>query len=538
MDNFSVQKLALANGQALDFGLNDIVLVVGRNSSGKSTFLREIRSCVYDHAKSKKLIESAVFRGSTETDLRNRIYSTFRVITDGLNHWVEGERGNREFYLPSLMGGPSTLALGGASKAFVSLLNAEGRLSLTKDVETIDLYKSKPRHPFHVFMVEPEKLNRTSDVVKQAFGLELRINRIGNPIRGYVAAHFEGQDTLSSEKSLPDEAELLIDQGDGLRSFAGIVGEVDAMSHPIVLIDEPEAFLHPPQAKRLARNIVQSLGDSRQAFIATHDSNFLQGAIGKMSSRMRVIRLERSHDSFNVIDIRHTDLKQAEALPSLANTNLLDSLFYDQTIICEGDADCKLFDHLIADEQRDRFWFSASGKQQFHKVAQLLSGFGVNWAAILDLDVLLDWELLAKLASLKNHDVSRHKKRIAGALRTMLPPNLAGVRMAATSALAKKVDDATAIRDALKELDARKTSTPLKQYGLAAIPNGQERAHVEGLLNELSDVGILLLRKGQLESYVPTVGLHGPAWVNSVLADTAKYASELNALAAELEKVS
>lgn len=86
-------------------------------------------------------------------------------------------------------------------------------------------------------------------------------------------------------------------------------------------------------------------------------------------------------------------------------------------------------------------------------------------------------------------------------------------------------------------MDARKTSTPLKQYGLAAIPKGQDRAHVEELLTDLVEVGILLLRKGELESYVPTVGLHGPGWVNSVLADTEKYSLELSELGAELARV-
>jgi hypothetical protein len=380
-------------------------------------------------------------------------------------------------------------------------------------------------------------LTATSEILKEAFGLELTINRIGNPIRGYVAPHFKAQDTLSSEKSLPDESELLVLQGDGLRSFAGIVGEVDAMSHPLVLIDEPEAFLHPPQAKRLGRNIVKSLGEERQSFIATHDSNFLQGAIAKLNKRLRVLRLDRDADSLRVIDIGHDDLKKAEALPAVANSNLLDSLFYDQTIICEADADCKLFEKLVSDEQSDRFWFSAGGKQQFEKVARLLTAFGVEWKAVLDLDVLLDWPILTALAELKKLDISKHKKRISAALRAMQPTNLAAVRAAAASALAKPVDDETAIRATLKELGARKTSTPLKEHGVTAVPKGQEREFVEKLLSELTAVGILLLRKGELESYVPTVGLHGPAWVNSVLLDREKYDGELNELARELYKV-
>lgn len=537
MANLSVKRLALSNGQRIDLSGDDIVLVVGRNSSGKSTFLREILSCARNYEEPKKIILSATFNGASKQELCDRAFTYFKVVADGHLQFVLNPAGTREFYLPDFGGGPDKLQLGGAAQGFVTLLNAEGRLSLTHDVNTLDILASKPRHPFHVFMTDPQRLKATSDIIAQAFGLSIAINRIGNPIRGYVGRNLANDDNLSSDKSLPQKAELLVHQGDGLRSFVGIIGEVDAMSHPIVLIDEPEAFLHSPQAKRLGRNIVSSLGHDRQAFIATHDSNFLQGAIAKLTSRLRVLRLERTADSFHVVDIQHEDLKEAESLPSVANTNLLDALFYDETLVCEGDADCKLFQHLITDDQQDRFWFSAAGKQQFQKVARLLSAFGVEWRAVLDLDVLLDWPILTGLAELKKLDISRHKKRLAAALKTMLSPDIASVRAAAASALAKKVDDGTAIRLALAELDARKTSTPLKRYGLAAIPNGQERTHVEELLDELARVGILLLRKGQLESYVPTVGLHGPAWVNSVLLDVAKYAPELGELTAELRKI-
>jgi len=43
---------------------------------------------------------------------------------------------------------------------------------------------------------------------------------------------------------------LVGDQGDGVRSFVGLL--LDTMvSMPIVLIDEPEVFLHPPHARLL-----------------------------------------------------------------------------------------------------------------------------------------------------------------------------------------------------------------------------------------------------------------------------------------------
>lgn len=535
--NLAVSKVHFQNGQALSFLPGEIVLVVGKNSSGKSTFLREISACLADFESHKKIIKDITFAGASVNEIEKRVYSYFRVIEEGPLRYVPDDRGNAEFHLPALDGDPNRFKLGKASQAFVTLLNAEGRLALTRDVDTIDIHITKARHPFHMFMVDPAILASASAVIKRAFSLNISINRIGNPIRGYVAPEFADDNTLSGDRSLPQVAERLVAQGDGLRSYVGIIGELHAMSHPIVLIDEPEAFLHPPQAKRLGRDVVTGLGPDRQAFIATHNSNFLQGAIANLESRIRVLRLGREGKASSVTDIGHGSLKEAEKLPAVANTNLLDSLFYDRTVICEADADAKLFERLLSRDEQERFWFSSGGKHQVKKVALLLNKFGVDWRAVLDLDALLDWALLTEIAQLKGLDIGSHKKAVASALRAMLPPDLAAVRHAAQHALFGETDDESAINNALKELQARKISTPLKQNGLSAVPKGQERVAVEALLSSLRERGILLLSKGELECYVPTAGGHGPAWVNTVLESPDEYSSELDQLRDELALV-
>jgi AAA15 family ATPase/GTPase len=44
-------------------------------------------------------------------------------------------------------------------------------------------------------------------------------------------------------------------QGDRMRSFIGLMLVVSAGQYQVLLIDEPEAFLHPPQARLLGRRI-------------------------------------------------------------------------------------------------------------------------------------------------------------------------------------------------------------------------------------------------------------------------------------------
>jgi hypothetical protein len=58
---------------------------------------------------------------------------------------------------------------------------------------------------------------------------------------------------LDAVLSLP----LLHEQGDGVRSFVGLLHSLARL--PLVLIDEPEAFLHPPHARLLGRVLIIAL---------------------------------------------------------------------------------------------------------------------------------------------------------------------------------------------------------------------------------------------------------------------------------------
>jgi hypothetical protein len=50
-------------------------------------------------------------------------------------------------------------------------------------------------------------------------------------------------------------------------------------SFPGQVIDEPEAFLHPPQARLIGSSLVQDRRDNRQLFIATHSADILSGVL-------------------------------------------------------------------------------------------------------------------------------------------------------------------------------------------------------------------------------------------------------------------
>ena len=64
-----------------------------------------------------------------------------------------------------------------------------------------------------------------------------------------------GADTREA-RCLLEPLENLNDQGDGIRSAVAILSSLITATHSLYLIDEPETFLHPPQARILGLSLI------------------------------------------------------------------------------------------------------------------------------------------------------------------------------------------------------------------------------------------------------------------------------------------
>lgn len=57
----------------------------------------------------------------------------------------------------------------------------------------------------------------------------------------------------------------------------------------------------------------------------------------------------------------------------------------------------------------------------------------------------------------------------------------------------------------------------VKKCGIRVLPNGDPQEAIEALNTALKQVGIYLPLVGELENFIPTVGGHGPSWVEDVI---------------------
>src|SRR6185437_9656623 len=151
--------------------------------------------------------------------------------------------------------------LGSMANAVIHLLDAGSRLSLVADGGIWDPYAAAPANPIQRLYNSRELEQKLSTLLKQAFNEELTVHRYsGTQISlrmGKVSAEEvpppATREYLEEINALPHWGE----QGDGMKSFLGIALALFTADYPIILIDEPEAFLHPPQAYLLGRVLAQ-----------------------------------------------------------------------------------------------------------------------------------------------------------------------------------------------------------------------------------------------------------------------------------------
>lgn len=184
---------------------------------------------------------------------------------------------------------------------------------------------------------------------------------------------------------------LLDDQGDGLRSILGIITAILSVKKPVVLLDEPEAFLHPPQAMQLGELISDLVEADRQIFIATHSADFLKGLIGSTKDAVIVhLNREKNVTQANVLD--SITLNNIVVDPLLSSSRVLEGMFYKGVVATEGDADTVFYQRLFqkVGASDEIHFVNAHNKQTLKKIIDPYKKLDIKFAMIADADVIRD----------------------------------------------------------------------------------------------------------------------------------------------------
>ncbi len=550
---FSVSDIVFSDRSELTVGPDDIVVLVGPNNSGKSAALREVLSCVQHPKVATNVVKSVRLRSVGKLDDLLRwlnIHAVKSTDSWGDIHYHRLSLDIREELLKTYWP-PSTDGMHSLAPFFICLVGTEERLTAANPAKSVDFLNAPLEHPIHHLQADEGLEAKCSSYFRRAFGVDLILNRSAG---GVVPLHCgtrpepdvaKGEDRLSSGylRKLGKLPQLKM-QGDGMRGFTGILLHALAMNHFVVLLDEPEAFLHPPQARLLGKLLIKESPRGRQTLIATHSSDLVKGLLDANDPRVRILRLTRTGEINPVKELSSEHLKKLWSDPLLRYSNIFDGLFHRMVVVCESDSDCRFYsavldaiDSIRSDEQPiDVLFIHCGGKDRLDVAAAALACLAVDVRVVTDFDCLNDEQPLRRIFESVGgrwSDIEKDWKLVKAEIEHKKPELETDKVRNEIQAILSQVTVPKLPDKSAKEIEAvLKRASPwsvAKSGGRGFVPPGNGTQALDRLLAKLKAHKIFVVQVGELESFCRSVGNHGPKWVNEVLKKDLRNDQELDA---------
>lgn len=492
-----LKNITFNDGTKLSLNHNSVIVFTGANNSGKSQALKDIETDLdkSNHLKTIviKDIEYDFLGNIDEVTFFSEHFSAnqegfYEVLEIGsnfdkstiLDYWQ-----NRTFY-------------NGLHLLFIKRLSTERRLTSSNALQRNDWPEQNPICKLNQSESLTQKL---SDYFHQAFGSDLIVNRndmrtiplhIGQAPDGTAFTIANQDEYYNQVNKLPK----LQDQGDGMRSFASILLDTFTSEYSITLIDEPEAFLHPPQARILGKMLAKNNPNDRQLLISTHSEDFLQGLLDANSDNVTVIRINRDSQINRMSVLQNHEIKELWSNPILRYSKILDGLFHEKVVVCESDYDCLFYQAIIDavyeyknEISPDILFTHCGGKTRIKDVVKALKAVNVPVVAICDFDLLNE---------------SRDFKPITASFGINWKEELsADMKIIYDSMNAKSSGENNAWKQ-------------IKKVGKAGF-TGKEPAAYEKVEEVCKSAGLFVVPVGEMECFDKTINKEKKDWIYNLL---------------------
>lgn len=543
MINVKFSSVHFSDSTAVDIPASGVVLLVGPNNAGKSQTLRDLvgLSSAETAYAGKAVLDVAIDKSGSQDDFREwTVQSLASITANGRQTYNVPGWGNIDSESVSIQWMQPGLNV--LAPMFMYHADATSRLTAGNSVPSIDFSTSFAQHPIQKAYRDGQLEQEIDRISREAFGLGIAVDRYS----GSVISLRVGEPPLySHERGVPSAEYVsglqamprLEDQGDGVRSYVGLLLHILGGVHHVTLVDEPEAFLHPPQARRLGQVLAERTAGSQQVFMATHSSDVVQGALDS-NAPVTIIRVTRIGDKNSASVLDSESVKELWSDPLLRYSNVLDGLFHDAVVLCESDSDCRYY-AAVLDALRDEdgsqpsgtgvrrpqlLFTHCGGKARMASVVDSLRAAGVPVIVIADFDVLKNAPDVARLITALGgqfSDVQADLNVISSALSSEVRPVS---KIAVEDALRRRLDAISRANLTKSDMDSLRAILRAesgwdraKRSGIDAIPQGDPSRRSATLLSALADLGLLVVPVGELERFVPAVAGHGPSWVTEVL---------------------
>ncbi|EFL33820.1 conserved hypothetical protein [Streptomyces viridochromogenes DSM 40736] len=545
--SISITGVELASGARLELPKSGVTAIVGPNNSGKTTFLRQVRQHVAQGVQAANLGHPALVL-RVEMDRTGTLDDAVAWLKE---HAPMTESESGTFFHPlngtafheiavrqTLQAGLSR-GMGELQNLLVFYGDAWGRLNGAQATEQRNSISDPATSPLHLLQDDHEIFEELNRISLNVFRRPLTLDRLSKNVNlrvGQTDVPAPSIDRITKEylsalSSLPQ----LMMQGDGMRSLIGLLAPLVTSTYPIVFIDEPEAFLHPPQAAAIGKILgEQARLKGIQIILATHDRNLLAGLL-ESEANVSIVRLDRSTEDETIArQLDSDDLRKIWNDPVLRYSNVLDGLFHRLVVLAEGDRDCRFYaaaleaaasDIRLPFPPGDVLFVPSGGKAGMPRLARVLRSVDVPVAVSPDLDVLNNRETIkAIVGSLGEdwQDIDQDYALATVSFRQSRDKVTIGQVLSALNGIFSgregEVFTAEVKRDFSAQIRSKESPwSSLKEYGELAF-RGQAAQAAERLLAKLDAMGIVAVRVGELERFAPTLGVaKGAAWLPAAI---------------------
>ena len=536
-----IKKVEFNNeeNEPLELKPDDIVVFVGPNNVGKSRILKDLRNDIIKEPTSNKVIIKNVEYEEENFNSENMKAYCEKNLSKNETGQYNLNIGNRGYTYAGYDFNEFSNRRESFYKMFFSFLSTEERLNMTAPIYLANIQQNKVSFNIMRKLEKDENaIKRLNKVLNSCFGKGVDITETEYQNSLYKVYKFGEKDEINeiiksntrNAISKLENLEDLSEQGDGIRSAVAILSSLIAEEHSIYFMDEPETFLHPPQARVLGNNIVE-LSEGKQCFISTHNIDLIKGILEKKSNRVKIVKIDRNGDKNKIDQLKSESIEKISDDKNLKYSNILDGLFYKQVVLCENESDCKFYaavlENVCQTTYQNTLFCGVGGKSQFKMVGPLLKDAKINYIVIADLDLIDDKERLKGLVDsieenkydeIKNDHsdfltLFESEKKITKRKQLEIKKEIIEIFDASKSDEYMSEANAKKIKSLLKNVNSLSL---LKEEGSKSVPEGDCKNKYKKILKTLESLNVYLVECGEIENFVPQIKGHGPKWVEEV----------------------
>ena len=508
--NITLKSGTTPESEPLSIDLTPVTVFVGPNNSGKSKILSEIiEFCQSGIKKTNTVVLDTIEFENLENDtaiklLENITLKPKRNENVRENHILIGKDNLRYQVKSTQM--LQTLETPNSNtnhfcqfylRAYTTFLGGSNRINLVRQQQAGNM-QEPPHSSFQTLFRDDKKSKEVRRSIHDAFGVYFTLDPTNLGHLQIKLSSVEPKNDLE-ERGIHKEAvdfhsssEPVETASDGVKAFTGMITEIIAGDPKVLIIDEPEAFLHPSLSHKLGKEIATAAENTnKRIFVSTHSSNFIMGCI-QSGVPINIVRLTYKNKVATARVLPNDDILKLMRDPLLRSTGVLEGLFYENVMVTEGDTDRAFYqeinERLLQFKPRwgisNCLFLNAQNKQTIRRIIKPLRELGIPAAGITDIDVLKEGGQVW----------ANHMK--SGFIPTASHTSLAEQRRT----IKQKFDE---------------SGKDMKRDGGVAILNADDKESANNLFDSLDQYGLFVVRNGEVETWLKSlkIGGHGAEWL-------------------------